>query len=196
MLGLKLPTDPRWVNIVEKNIEEILTDHAYCEQKAASNAISVIVKFAQFPDLVQAMTEIAREEMEHFGMVHSKMLERGLKLGFERKDPYVNDLAAYLKKRNSGGSFENQFVNRMMFAAMIEARSCERFRILSEEINDADLREFYRSLMESEARHYTTFLNFARKYGKGIDVETRWNEFLEFEATLMKKYGTSETMHG
>jgi len=196
MLGLKLPTDPRWVNMVEKNIEEILTDHAYCEQKAASNAISVIVKFAQFPDLVQAMTEIAREEMEHFGMVHSKMLERGLKLGFERKDPYVNDLAAYLKKRNSGGSFENQFVNRMMFAAMIEARSCERFRILSEEINDADLREFYRSLMESEARHYTTFLNFARKYGKGIDVETRWNEFLEFEATLMKKYGTSETMHG
>jgi len=196
MLGLKLPTDPRWVNIVEKNIEEILTDHAYCEQKAASNAISVIVKFAQFPDLVQAMTEIAREEMEHFGMVHSKMLERGLKLGFERKDPYVNDLAAYLKKRNSGGSFENQFVNRMMFAAMIEARSCERFRILSEEINDTDLREFYRSLMESEARHYTTFLNFARKYGKGIDVETRWNEFLEFEATLMKKYGTSETMHG
>ena len=196
MLGLKLPTDPRWVNIVEKNIEEILTDHAYCEQKAASNAISVIVKFAQFPDLVQAMTEIAREEMEHFGIVHSKMLERGLKLGFERKDPYVNDLAAYLKKRNSGGSFENQFVNRMMFAAMIEARSCERFRILSEEINDTDLREFYRSLMESEARHYTTFLNFARKYGKGIDVETRWNEFLEFEATLMKKYGTSETMHG
>lgn len=196
MLGLKLPTDPRWVNIVEKNIEEILTDHAYCEQKAASNAISVIVKFAQFPDLVQAMTEIAREEMEHFGMVHSKMLERGLKLGFERKDPYVNDLAAYLKKRNSGGSFENQFVNRMMFAAMIEARSCERFRILSEEINDADLREFYRSLMESEARHYTTFLNFARKYGKGIDVDSRWNEFLEFEATLMKKYGTSETMHG
>lgn len=196
MLGLKLPTDPRWVNIVEKNIEEILTDHAYCEQKAASNAISVIVKYAEFPDLVKAMTEIAQEEMEHFGMVHDKILERGLKLGFERKDPYVNDLAAYLKERNSGGSRMNQFVNRMMFAAMIEARSCERFRILSEEVNDADLREFYRSLMESEARHYTTFLNFARKYGEGIDVEARWQEFLEFEATLMDKYGKSETMHG
>ncbi len=196
MLGLKLPTDPRWVNIVEKNIEEILTDHAYCEQKAASNAISVIVKYAEYPDLVQAMTEIAQEEMEHFGMVHEKMIERGMKLGFERKDPYVNDLAAYLKERNSGGSRANQFVNRMMFAAMIEARSCERFRILSEEINDDDLREFYRSLMESEARHYTTFLNFARKYGDGIDVESRWQEFLDFEATLMKKYGKSETMHG
>lgn len=200
MLGLKLPTDPRWVNIVEKNIEEILTDHAYCEQKAASNAISVIVKFSYYPDLVQAMTEIAQEEMEHFGMVHQKMIDRGYKLGFERKDPYVNDLAAYLKQRNSGGSLEqqyvNQFVNRMMFAAMIEARSCERFRILSEEINDADLREFYRSLMESEARHYTTFLHFARKYGENIDVDARWKEFLDFEATLMEKYGKTETMHG
>jgi tRNA-(ms[2]io[6]A)-hydroxylase len=196
MLGLKLPTDPRWVNIVEKNIEEILTDHAYCEQKAASNAISVIVKFSHYPDLVQAMTAIAQEEMQHFGMVHEKILERGMRLGFERKDPYVNDLADYLKERNAGGSHENQFVNRMMFAAMIEARSCERFRILSEEINDEDLRTFYRSLMESEARHYTTFLNFARKYGKGIDVEKRWQEFLDFEATLMDKYGNRETIHG
>ena len=196
MLGLKLPTDPRWVNIVERNIEEILTDHAYCEQKAASNAISVIVKFSQYEDVVKAMTEIAQEEMEHFGMVHDKMTERGYKLGFERKDPYVNDLADYLKQRNTGGSVENQFVNRMMFAAMIEARSCERFRILSEEINDEDLRVFYRSLMESEARHYTTFLGFARKYGEGIDVEKRWQEFLDFEASLMDKYGKAETMHG
>ncbi len=200
MLGLKLATDPRWVNIVEKNIEEILTDHAYCEQKAASNAISVIVKYSMYPDVVQAMTEIAQEEMEHFGMVHEKMLSRGLKLGFERKDPYVNDLAKFLKIKNAGGPIEkqltNRFVNQMMFAAMIEARSCERFRILSEEIDDADLREFYRSLMESEARHYTTFLNFARKYGEDIDVEGRWQEFLDYEAELMKQYGTGETMHG
>lgn len=196
MLGLKLPTDPRWVNIVEKNIQEILIDHAYCEQKAASNAISVIVGFPGFQDVVEAMTEIAQEEMMHFGMVHEKMTERNMKLGFERKDPYVNDLADYMRKRNSGGSKTNQFVNKMLFAAMIEARSCERFRILSEEIDDEDLREFYRSLMESEARHYTTFLNFARKYGEGIDVEGRWQEFLDFEATLMEKYGKNETMHG
>ncbi|MFZ9029559.1 MAG: tRNA-(ms[2]io[6]A)-hydroxylase [Crocinitomicaceae bacterium] len=196
MLGLKLPTDPRWVNIVEKNIEEILTDHAYCEQKAASNAISVIISYPEYADLVKAMTEISQEEMMHFGMVHDKMTERGMVLGFERKDPYVNDLAAYLRKRNSGGTKANQFVNRMMFAAMIEARSCERFRILSEEINDEDLKEFYRSLMESEARHYTTFLNFARKYGEGVDVEKRWQDFLDFEATLMEKYGKTETIHG
>ncbi len=196
MLGLKLPTDPRWVNIVEKNIGEILTDHAYCEQKAASNAISVIVKYPEYEDLVKAMTEIAMEEMEHFGLVHDEILKRGMRLGFERKDPYVNDLAQYMKQRNAGGSRENQLVNRMMFAAMIEARSCERFRILSEEINDEELRVFYRSLMESEARHYTTFLTFARKYGNGINVEQRWQEFLDFEASLMEKYGKSETMHG
>jgi len=196
MLGLKMATDPRWVNIVERNIEEILVDHAYCEQKAASNAISMIVHYPQYTDLVQAMTAICQEEMEHFNMVHEKILERGLKLGFERKDPYVNDLATYLKKHKNDGSKEGHFVNQMLFAAMIEARSCERFKILSEEINDEDLRQIYRSLMESEARHYTTFIQFARKYGKGIDVDKRWQDFLEFEASLMEKYGKSETMHG
>lgn len=196
MLGLKLPTDPRWVNIVEKNIEEILTDHAYCEQKAASNAISVIVKFPEYPDLVTALTEVVQEEIEHFGQVHNKLLERGYKLGHERRDAYVNDLMDYLKTRFPGESRVSYFVNRMLFSAMIEARSCERFRLLSEEINDADLRAFYRSLMESEARHYTTFLQFARKYGEGIDVDARWQEFLDFEATLMEKYGKEETIHG
>jgi tRNA-(ms[2]io[6]A)-hydroxylase len=196
MLGLKLPTDPRWVNIVEKNIEEILVDHAYCEQKAASNAISVIVKHPEYPDVVDAMIEIVQEEMEHFGMVHDKIKERGYKLGRERKDKYVGDLMSYMGTNFPGGSRHSLFVNRMLFAAIIEARSCERFRILSEEIADTDLAEFYRSLMESEARHYTTFLGFARKYAGDIDVDTRWADFLEFEASLMDKYGKSETMHG
>lgn len=196
MLGLKLPTDPRWVNIVEKNISEILTDHAYCEQKAASNAITVIVKHPEYPDVVDAMTEIVQEEMEHFGMVHEKIKERGFQLGRERKDLYVGDLLSYMGTNFPGGSKDSQFVNRMLFAAMIEARSCERFRILSEEIADPDLAEFYRSLMESEARHYTTFLGFARKYSGDIDVDKRWADFLEYEAGLMEKYGKSETMHG
>lgn len=196
MLGLKLPTDPRWVNIVEKNIEEILIDHAYCEQKAATNAITIIVKFPEYPDLVQAMTELCQEEMEHFGMVHTKLIERGYQLGIERKDAYVNDLFDYLKHSHPGDSRASFFVNRMLFSAMIEARSCERFRLLSEEINDEDLRLFYRSLMESEARHYTSFIHFARKYGEGIDVDARWKAFLDFEATLMEKYGKEETIHG
>lgn len=196
MLGLKLPTDPRWVNIVEKNISEILTDHAYCEQKAASNAITVIVKHPEYPDVVDAMTEIVQEEMEHFGMVHQKIQERGFQLGRERKDMYVGDLLSFIGTSFPGGSRDSQFVNRMLFAAIVEARSCERFRILSEEIADPDLAEFYRSLMESEARHYTTFLGFARKYSGDVDVESRWSQFLEFEASLMEKYGKSETMHG
>lgn len=193
MLGLKLPTDPRWVNIVEKNIEEILTDHAYCEQKAASNAISTIVRYPEYPDVVEEMVRISREEMEHFGMVHDELQKRGLKLGRERKDAYVADLAGFIKQ---GGSKQQIFVDRMLFAAMIEARSCERFRLLSEEISDLELREFYYELMASEAEHYATFIGFARKYGEGIDVDKRWNEFLVFEASLMEKYGKTETMHG
>lgn len=196
MLGLKLSTDPRWVNIVEKNIEEILVDHAFCEQKAASNAISMIIQYPHYSDLVEAMTAICQEEMEHFKMVHDKLIERGYKLGFERKDPYVNDLALYLKKTKTQSSKKGFFVNQMLFAAMIEARSCERFKILSEEINDEDLRTFYRSLMESEARHYTTFLGFARKYGEGIDIDKCWQQFLDYESSLMEKYGKNETMHG
>lgn len=196
MLGLKMPTDPRWVNIAEKNIEEILIDHAFCEQKAASNAISMIVQYPHYPDLVKEMTAICQEEMEHFDMVHQQLLDRGLKLGFERKDPYVNDLAKYLKQHKNDGSRELHFVNQMLFAAMIEARSCERFKILSEQLKDEGLRIFYRELMESEARHYTTFIGFARKYGGNVDIDARWQDFLEYEASLMEQYGTSETIHG
>ncbi len=193
MLGLKLPTDPRWVNIVEKNIEEILTDHAYCEQKAASNAISCIIRFPEYPDLVDEMVRISREEMEHFGMVHQELQKRGLKLGRERKDEYVHDLSKFI---NQGGSKEHYFVDRMLFAAMIEARSCERFKLLSEEVADDDLKKFYFELMVSEAEHYTTFIGFARKYNHGIDVDKRWSDFLEFEASLMLKYGKKESVHG
>jgi len=191
-----MATDPRWVNIVEKNLEEILIDHAFCEQKAASNSISIIIQYPQYSDLVESMVEICKEEIEHFKMVHDKIKERGFKLGFERKDPYVKDLSNYLKKNKSNSSREGYFVNQMLFAAMIEARSCERFKILSEELQEKDLRDFYRMLMESEARHYVTFLNFAKKYGGKIDVNARWEEFLKFEADLMKEYGKSETIHG
>lgn len=196
MLGLKMATDPRWVNLVEKNIEEILVDHAFCEQKAASNAISIIVQYPHYADLVQAMTAICQEEMEHFDQVHSKLLERGMKLGIERKDYYVNDLREFLRRNKTNSTPEGMFVNKMLFAAMIEARSCERFKILSEQLKDEDLKKFYRSLMESEARHYTTFLGFARKYGNGINVDKCWQEFLDFEANLMERYGKKETMHG
>jgi tRNA-(ms[2]io[6]A)-hydroxylase len=193
MLGLKLPTDPRWVNIVEKNIDQILIDHAWCEQKAATMAITLITRFPEYPDMVREFIALAKEEMEHFAMVHELLTERGFVLEFEKKDAYVNDLRAFSRK---GGNRQNQLVEALLVSAMIEARSCERFRLLSEEINDADLRKFYRGLMASEARHYTLFLRFAKKYGEGIDVDARWNEYLEFESTLMEKYGKKETIHG
>lgn len=193
MLGLKLPTDPRWVDIVEMDIEEILTDHAYCEQKAATNAISNIVRFYEYPDIVSAMATLCIEEMSHFQMVVDELKKRGLKLGRERKDAYVNDLLDFLKK---GGSKEEQLIERMLFAAMIEARSCERFRLLSLNLKDEELRIFYRKLMESEAAHYTLFIGFARKYAQTVDVNSRWQEFLHYEARLMNKYGKSHTVHG
>ena len=193
MLGLKLPTDPRWVKLVEQNISEILTDHAWCEQKAASNAISTIVRYPDLTDMVEELTAIAQEEMEHFGMVVEKIKARGFTLGHERKDDYVGQLSKFIKR---GGSREGQIVDRLLFAAMIEARSCERFKMLSERINDPDLAEFYRELMISEAGHYTTFLKLARKHGVNIDVDARWQECLEFEANIIQNYGKKETMHG
>jgi tRNA 2-(methylsulfanyl)-N6-isopentenyladenosine37 hydroxylase len=194
MLGLKLPTDPRWVNIVEKNIEEILTDHAYCEQKAVTNAISIIVSFPDQTELVDEMLSLAKEELIHFEMVHEKLKARGLKLGKERKDHYVGEIYKFMRK-----GWDNRnvvMVERLLFSAIVEARSCERFKLLSEQIQDRDLAAFYRALMISEANHYTMFLSLARRLAKDIDVEKRWQEFLAFEAEVIAKYGVSETMHG
>ncbi|HOP44685.1 MAG TPA: tRNA-(ms[2]io[6]A)-hydroxylase [Flavobacteriales bacterium] len=193
MLGLKLPTDPRWVRLVEGDLQEVLTDHAWCEQKAASNAISLIVKHPELTDLVEELTRIAQEEMAHFGQVLEKIRARGFVLGPERRDHYVNDILQFVRK---DGTREERLVDRLLFAAMIEARSCERFRLLSEKVADDDLRTFYRDLMASEADHYTTFLGFARKYGGRVDVDTRWQEFLAYEAEVVARYGKEPTMHG
>lgn len=193
MLGLKLPTDPRWVNIVETNISEILTDHAYCEQKAATNAINMVIQFPEYPDLVDAMLALAQEELQHFRQVHDRIQARGFSLGRERKDDYVWELNQFIRK---GRERHIVLVDRLLFAAMVEARSCERFRILSEHIADPDLRAFYRDLMISEANHYTLFIGFARQYGQGEDVDKRWQDFLDYEAQLIAKYGKKETMHG
>ena len=193
MLGLKLPTDPRWVNIVEKNIHEILTDHAFCEQKAASSAISLIVRYPEESDLVETMIELAQEELSHFEMVHQLIRERGWVLGRERKDEYVRDLKRFFPK---GGSRMDQLINQLLYAALIEARSCERFRLLSNSIPDKTLQKFYRKLMISEAHHYSLFLKFAYQYGKKKEVNEKWQALLDFEAKLMTELGKKETIHG
>ena len=193
MLGLKLPTDPKWVNIVESNIEEILTDHAWCEQKAASNAIAIIAHNSEHVDLVTELTEIVKDEIDHFQQVHDIIKSRGLVLGRERKDSYVGELFKFMEK---GKGRIISLVDRLLFSAMIEARSCERFKVLSENIDDEFLANFYHELMISEAGHYTTFINFARQYGTGIDVDKRWQEWLDYEAKVIQNYGTKETVHG
>jgi tRNA-(ms[2]io[6]A)-hydroxylase len=193
MLGLKLPTDPRWVNIVESNLDEILTDHAWCEQKAATNALSLIVNNPNYTNMVTELIKIAKEELEHFEQVHNLIKERGGVLGLERKDDYVNELYKFMQK---GGSRKSSMVDRLLFSAMIEARSCERFKVLSENIKDEKLATFYRELMISEAGHYTTFIGFAREYGEGIDVDKRWKEWLDYEASIIANYGKKETVHG
>ena len=193
MLGLKLRTDPRWVNIAESNLEELLTDHAWCEQKAASNAISLVAYNSELEDLVTDLLAIAKEEVEHFQQVHELMKSRGYVLGRERKDDYVNELYKFMKK---DGSRNDALIDRLLFAAMIEARSCERFKVLSDNIQDEELKVFYHDLMASEAGHYTTFLGYARKYTQSVDVEKRWKEWIDFEDSIIVKYGNKETVHG
>jgi len=195
MLGLKLATDPRWAKIAESNIEEILTDHAWCEQKAATNAITIITMNSEHTDLVTDLIVLAQEELQHFQMVHNIIKERGYTLGRERKDSYVNELFKY-KVNGGDGSRVQGLVRRLLFSAMIEARSCERFKLLSEKIKDPELSKFYHELMISEAGHYTTFIGFARKYGKDVDVDKQWEDLLQFEGELIQRYGTSETIHG
>ena len=194
ILKLKLPTDPLWVkNVAESNIEELLTDHAFCEQKAASNAITLIVQNPNLSDLVQEMTALVQEEMEHFKLVHRIILERGFVLGRERKDNYVNELRKFVI---TGGGRTEQLVDRLLFSAMIEARSCERFKVLSENINDETLSVFYHELMISEATHYAMFIRLAKKYCGNVDADKRWQQMLEYEAQVIANYGKAETIHG
>jgi tRNA-(ms[2]io[6]A)-hydroxylase len=193
MLGLKLATDARWAELARSNLAELLTDHAFCEQKAASNAISLIVNFPEYPELVRTMCELAKEEITHFERVHAIIIAKGWQLGRERKDHYVNELAQFIKK---GSSRVDWLIDRLLFAAMIEARSCERFRILSLSLEDKELAVFYHELMVSEANHYVTFLKLAKQYGDPQKVEKRWQEFLDYEAALIARYGSSEKVHG
>ena len=178
---------------MESNIEEILTDHAFCEQKAASNAITLIVQNPNLSDLVQQMALLVQEEMDHFKRVHDIILERGYTLGRERKDNYVNELMQFMVK---GGSRQQNLIDRLLLSAMIEARSCERFKVMSENIQDKQLSDFYYELMVSEAGHYTMFISLARKYAGDIDVEKRWKDFLAYEAQVIQNYGKKETIHG
>lgn len=184
ILGLQLPTDPRWVNLAEKSLEDILTDHAYCEQKAAISCISLIQRYNRREKLVIELAPIVTEEWGHFRLVLAELQRRGLKLGVQRKDEYANALLLFQQK---GGSEEGRLLDQLLTMAMIEARSCERFKRLSEGLDDEYLRKFYRRFMESEAGHYTLFIELAETYIDKEKVRKRWKEWLEHEVEIMKK---------
>lgn len=184
ILGLQLPTDPRWVNLAEKSLEEILTDHAYCEQKAATSCISLIQRYNQKEKLVDELSPIVTEEWGHFRLVLAELQKRGLKLGKQRRDEYVNALNEFCQK---GGAEEGRLLDQLLMMAMIEARSCERFKRLSEGLNDEYLKKFYRRFMESEAGHYTLFIELAETYIAPEKVRKRWQQWLSHETEIMQK---------
>ncbi len=182
-MGLELPTDPRWINVAEKKIADILTDHAYCEQKAASSCISLIIQYPDKDKLVEMLTPVVAEEWSHFERVIEEIRKRGFSLGFQRKDEYVEKLQKLFKQ---GGSRDQLLIEKLLMNALIEARSCERFRILSKNIPDPELSKFYYELMISEAGHYKNFLQLARLYWPEEKVNLRWKEWLEGEAEIVK----------
>ena len=184
ILGLQLPTDPRWVDLASISLEAILTDHAWCEQKAASSCISLIQRYPEKTELVQALSPIVTEEWGHFRMVIAELKKRGLQLGRQRKDAYVNELLPFQKK---DGSPEDNLLDKLLIFALIEARSCERFKRLSEGLEDEYLRNFYRRFMESEAGHYHLFIELADTYVDRGKVRKRWKEWLEWEASVMNR---------
>ena len=189
MLGLQLPTDPRWANLAAKQIDEILTDHAYCEQKAASTCISLIQSFPELNRLVNELAPVVTEEWGHFRLVLKQLQKRGLSLGRQRKDDYVHALIAFVK-RTKGQSREEVLLDKLLMAALIEARSCERFKLLWHyfEDNDEELSAFYKDLMIAEANHYTMFLNLAKEYIAEDTVNKRWNEWLDYEAEVLREF--------
>lgn len=193
MLGLKFETKTSWAEVAKDNLEQILTDHAFAEQKASANAISITINYSEETELVSKMLEIAIEELEHFQMVHQLMIKRGLTLGQAQKNDYALKLQQFFSKTNNR---TEALIQRLLVAALIEARSCERFKVFSENIKDNELADFYNELMISEANHYTVFLNFARQYQDKKIVNKKWQALLTYEAELMRNRGKTAKVHG
>lgn len=183
ILGLKMPTDPRWADLASVSLEEILTDHAFCEQKAATQCISLIQLYPDKPELVNALSPIVTEEWGHFRMVWAEMKKRGYPLGRQRKDDYVNLLLQHAPKNKPG---DEKLLHRLMTCALIEARSCERFRLLSEELEEEALRSFYHKFMVSEAGHYRLFIDLAEQYYPVEKVRAVWAQWLNIEAQVLQ----------
>lgn len=192
MLHLQLPTDPRWADIAEKNLEDILIDHAYCEQKAASTCISLIIQYPELKELVDTLTPIVAEEWGHFERVLEQLNKRGYSLGKARKDEYVNQLMKHVRKQLGKDA---KLIDSLLICALIEARSCERFKMLWNQLEDEELQKFYYELMVSEAGHYTTFITLARNYADREKVDQRWQDLLVIEADIIQNIEVLSLIH-
>lgn len=193
MLGLQFETKTSWVEVAKNGLQQLLTDHAFAEQKAASNAVSIIINYSEETELVKDMSDIAIEEMEHFRMVHNIMVKRGMALGKATKNDYALQLQKFFPKSSDR---TESLVHRLLIAALIEARSCERFKVFSENMDDEELSTFYKNLMISEANHYTLFLGYARKYMDRNAVDKKWKSLLKFESNMMTQRGNVAKVHG
>lgn len=193
MLGLQFETATSWVEVAKNGLEQLMTDHAFAEQKASANAISIIINYSEETEMVKDMTEIAIEELEHFQMVHELMIKRGFVLGQASKNDYALNLQQFFPKTKDRTV---ALINRLLVAALIEARSCERFKVFADNMEDEELSKFYLDLMISEANHYTLFLGYARKYMDREIVDKKWNDLLAFEAEMMKNRGKMAKVHG
>lgn len=193
MLGLQFDTETSWVDVAKNGLEQLLTDHAFAEQKAAANATSIIINYSEETEMVKDMADIAIEEMEHFRMVHNVMIARGMTLGRASRNDYALNLQKFFPKT---GDRTKDLISRLLVAALIEARSCERFKVFADNMEDEELSKFYRDLMISEANHYTLFLSYARKYMDRELVDKKWNDLLAFEADMMRNRGTIAKVHG
>jgi len=193
MLGLKSDTDKNWVKIAQENLETLLTDHAYAEQKAAGAAVSLIINYSEETEMVQKLSAHAIEEMEHFKMVHDLMVSRGMTLGRDQKSEYVKHLTKFFPKTKDR---QEALISRLLIASLIEARSCERFKLLSDNLEDKELADFFGGLLESEAGHHSMFLKFARAYQDRNIVDKKWDKLLTYEAEYMQNKGVSPLVHG
>jgi tRNA-(ms[2]io[6]A)-hydroxylase len=190
MFRLRIATRPAWTAKVLDQFDDFLIDHAAAEKKASGMAVSMLSHYTDKPDIVRAMTDLAIEEMTHFREVVKILYSRGLQLGSDQRDPYVNALRQTMRK----GS-EVYLLDRLLLGCIIEARGCERFGLIAEALPPGELKNFYRAITESEARHEDLFIQLAAAYFSRDDIQSRLDELLDIEAKIVTELPICAALH-
>ncbi|MES2765168.1 MAG: tRNA-(ms[2]io[6]A)-hydroxylase [Bacteroidota bacterium] len=191
MLCLQTETNPEWIEVANKNHDKILIDHAHCEKKATIFAISMINRYPERAKLVQEMIDLAKEEIEHFDSVQKELQKRGIKFTSDRGCEYAQKLHKLIRRDEPG-----RMLDFLITGALIEARSCERFSLLAKSATDETMRVLYKSLLASEAGHYTMYTDLAREYYPAAEVKARVNEMAALEADIVRNLKNLPSMHG